>query len=105
MRAEVRRIQNVIEDYLRFARSPKPQRRPMELNSLLDQKLTFLNGEFEKARVKLHTHFDPCASSTPTRSNCGRPCLILFANGLDAMPDVVSSSVSTWREGAKDVSG
>ena len=56
MREEVRRIQRVIEDYLQFARLPKPQLRPVELNELLGQKLDFMRGEFERARVKpLHS--------------------------------------------------
>lgn len=100
MRAEVRRIQNVIEDYLRFARLPKPQRRPMELNSLLDQKLTFLNGEFEKARVKLHTHFDPALTTiNADAEQLWQATLNLIRNGLDAMPDGGELTVSTWREG------
>jgi len=102
MRAEVRRIQNVIEGYLRLARLPKPQRRPMELNPLLDQKLAFVNGEFEKARVKLHTHFDPALTAINADSEqLWQATLNLIRNGLDAMPDGGELTVSTWREGGQ----
>ena len=100
MRAEVRRIQNVIEDYLRFARLPKPQRRPMNLNKLLDQKLAFLSGEFEQAGVKLHTNFDPALTTlNADGEQLWQATLNLIRNGLDAMPDGGELTVSTWAEG------
>ncbi len=100
MRAEVRRIQNVIEDYLRFARLPKPQRRPIELNKLLDQKLVFLNGEFEQAGIKLRTNFDPALTSlNADAEQLWQATMNLLRNGLDAMPGGGELTVSTWQEG------
>ena len=51
VREEVHRIQRVLEDYLQFARLPKPQLRPVALNELLGQKLDFMHREFERART------------------------------------------------------
>ena len=59
IRGEVRRIRHVVDDYLQFARLPKPQRQPLALNALLEQKLAFMSGALEQARVKLRTEFDP----------------------------------------------
>ena len=75
IREEVQRIQRVLEDYLQFARLPKPQLRPVELNELLGQKLDFMHSKFDRARVKPLAHFDPAVKTIrPTPSNCGRRC-------------------------------
>jgi signal transduction histidine kinase len=99
IREEVSRIQRVIEDYLQFARLPKPQLRPVELNELLDQKLDFMHGEFEHARVKLRTHFDPAAKTVKADAEqLWQAMLNLIRNSLDAMPSGGELTVGTWRE-------
>ena len=102
MRAEVRRIQHVIEDYLRFARLPKPLRRPTKLGEFLDQKLAFLNGEFEQTGVKLRTHFDPVLTTINVDAEqLWQATLNLIRNGQDAMQNGGELTVSTWREGGQ----
>ena len=49
IRDEVHRIQKVLEEYLRFARLPKPQLRPVKLNELLDSE-TRLHERHFRAR-------------------------------------------------------
>jgi signal transduction histidine kinase len=100
MRVEVRRIQRVIEDYLQFARLPKLQRLPVDLNGILDQKLAFLRGELEHANVKLRTHFDPALTKiNADAEQLWQTVLNLVRNSCDAMPDGGELTVGTWREG------
>ena len=75
MREEVHRIQRVIEDYLRFSRLRNPQRKPVELNEFLEQKLAFMESAFENARVRLHTDFDGTVQDGSMRmlSSSGKP--------------------------------
>jgi len=100
VREEVRRIQRVSEDYLRFARLPRLQRRPVALNELLDQKLAFMNGEFDRAQVKMRTHFDPALTTINIDAEqLWQATLNLIRNGLEAMPGGGELTVGTWREG------
>ena len=99
---EVHRIQHVLEDYLQFARLPKPKRRPVALNEWIDEKLAFLNGEFSQAGVKLRTSFDPALKTVNADAEqLWQATLNLIRNSLDAMPEGGEMVVSTWREGGE----
>ena len=99
MRAEIQRIQRVIEDYLQFARLPKPQRRPLALNELLEQKLAFIHGELEAAHVVLRTHFDPALKLINVDGEqLWQATLNLIRNGLEAMPAGGELTVGSWAE-------
>jgi len=96
MRAEVQRIQQVLEDYLQFARLPKLERRPVALNEWIDQKLAFMNSEFAQAGVKLRTDFDPALSNVKADAEqLWQATLNLIRNGLEAMPKGGELTVST----------
>jgi signal transduction histidine kinase len=102
IREEVQRIQRVLEDYLQFARLPKPQLRPVQLNELLSQKLDFMHGEFEKAHVKPLTHLDPAADViNADAEQLWQAMLNLIRNSLDAMPNGGSLTIGTWGEGGQ----
>jgi signal transduction histidine kinase len=87
MREEVRRIQHVLEDYLRFARLPKFQREHLKLNEFLLNKLAFMEAAFQKARVRLRTELDPAVASIDADpEQLWQAVLNLLQNGVDAMP-------------------
>ncbi len=98
MRAEVRRIQQVLEDYLHFARMSKPKRRPLALNEFLGQKLAFMQSEFEQADVKLRTAFSSSLTAMVEADGeqLWQATLNLVRNSIEAMPEGGELAVSTW---------
>lgn len=99
MRGEARRIQQVLEDYLQFARMSKPQRRSLDLNDFLAEKLAFMQSEFDEAGVKLRTAFDRSLRIVEADGEqLWQATLNLVRNGLEAMPDGGELAVNTRRD-------
>jgi len=102
MREEIRRIQHVLEDYLQFARLPKPLRRPVELGELLSQKLAFMNGALEHKGIVLRTSFDQSLKSVNADPDqLWQATLNLIRNGIEATPQGGEVTVSTRSEGGE----
>ncbi|MGO8927447.1 MAG: two-component system sensor histidine kinase NtrB [Limisphaerales bacterium] len=98
IRAEVSRIRNVIEDYLRFARLRKPQRKPLSLNQFLEQNLALMGAAFENCGVRLQTNLDPGAGTIHADADQLWQALVnLVRNSLEAMPGGGVLTVSTHR--------
>jgi signal transduction histidine kinase len=102
MRGEVQRIQYVLEDYLQFARLPKPRLGPVDLRELLENKLAFMRGTLAQAKVTLRTSFDPSLKTiSADPEQLWQAVLNLTRNGIEAMPDGGELTVSAWREGGE----
>jgi signal transduction histidine kinase len=99
IREEIQRIKRVIEDYLKFARLPKPQICRLALNQFLEDKLAFFAGEFEKAKVKLRTAFDPELTTIyADGEQLWQAALNLIRNSLEAMPTGGELTIGTWHQ-------
>lgn len=99
IREEIQRIQRVIEEYLQFARLPKPQPEPVALNELLEQKLAFVSAEFGRANIQLKMHFDPALKVVNLDAEqLWQAVLNLIRNSMEAMPKGGKLTVGTWLE-------
>ena len=100
LNSEVRRVQNVTEDYLKFARLPRPRCQPVVLNELLDQQLGFMGSLFGATHVQLVTKL---AGDLPViqadESQLWQAVLNLIRNALEAMP---GGGTLTVRTAARD---
>ncbi|HUJ72400.1 MAG TPA: ATP-binding protein, partial [Verrucomicrobiae bacterium] len=96
--SEVRRIQRVTEDYLQFARMPKPRRERISLNDAISQGLSFMASLFAATGVKVETNLD--ASLPPINGDEGQlwqAVLNLVRNAIEAMPEGGTLTVRTAR--------
>ncbi len=81
-------------------RLPKLQRRAVEVNELLDQKLAFMESIFGQAGVALGTSFDPSLETVSADpEQLWQAILNLIRNGIDATPAGGEIIVSTSRAG------
>ncbi len=94
--SEVRRIQRVTEDYLQFAKMPKPRRDLVLLNDLLTQRLPFLHSLLQTSRVELVTDWCTCLPYiTGDEEQLWQAILNLIKNALEAMPQGGTLTIRT----------
>jgi signal transduction histidine kinase len=96
---EVDRLNGVTEEYLRFARLPRPALSRHDLNELLAGLLDFLSAEHAAARIEVRRELDP--TLPPIRADEGQiraVFLNLLRNSREAMPQGGCVTVTTRRE-------
>lgn len=82
---EVERLREITEEYLRFARLPRPERRAVDLNHAAEELIEFLRSEMEHADVKLRLDPDPVARPALVDPNQLRAALLnLVRNAREA---------------------
>lgn len=84
---EVERLNDVLNDYLRFARERRLDREPASLNDILDELLEFLRPEAVRRHVELRHHFAPDLPCALLDANLLKQALLnLIINAFEAMP-------------------
>jgi signal transduction histidine kinase len=85
---EIRRLEKSLQRFLDFARPPRPERRPMNLATVIDRALALIEGRARKQRVSLS--FVPPAEPIIVEADADQVeqlLLNLMLNSLDVMPD------------------
>lgn len=85
---EVERLREITEEYLRFARLPRPERVPVDLNHAAAELLEFVRSEMQQANVRIRLDEDRAALPAYVDPNQLRAALLnLLRNAREAMPD------------------
>jgi signal transduction histidine kinase len=85
---EIRRLERSLQRFLDFARPPRPERRPLDLTSLIERVLALVEGRSRKQRVKLN--FTPPREGVIAdvdEDQIQQLLLNLMLNSLDVMSD------------------
>jgi len=99
LRGEVRRLSDVLDDFLRFARMPRPRRRRQDVNALVEEVVSFTRPEARQRNVALLTSFGPLPSCAVDADLLKQAVLNLLINAQQAMPDGGQIMVRTWADG------
>lgn len=96
---EVRRLQWILEEFLRFARMPDPKLQDTDLNELLQSIVDFTAAEMQERNVSLRFYPDPSLPPIPVDRDLFRAAIInLLRNAFDACRNGDEVLVSTRRE-------
>ena len=95
---EVERLTEVTDAYLHLARLPKPNLGPHEINTILDDLLRFMSGEFETKGIELVQELDPEAGLVDADDSQIRQALLnLLKNSSESINDGGVLTVRTKR--------
>ncbi|MFH0962433.1 MAG: ATP-binding protein [Planctomycetota bacterium] len=93
---QARRLQETLDEFLRFARSDAPERRPTSVNEVLQELLDFLAAEFPRTRIRLLTSFREDVPMVLADRNLLKQALLnVLVNAQQAMPSGGELIVST----------
>nr|MCU0255497.1 ATP-binding protein [Vicinamibacterales bacterium] len=97
--AEAERLTELTNEYLTFARLPRPASTPQSLAPLLEEVACFSRSEAERAGVVLRLDVDEAAAAVVDAKLVRQVLLNLVRNAVDAMPDGGCLTLRSSREG------
>jgi signal transduction histidine kinase len=100
IRGEVRRLDQLIDNFLRFAKSERHERLPVDLGSLLRETARLVQKEAERSGVELKLELDENVPPVMADGEGLRSAILnLVLNSFEAMPDGGELTVKLLAEG------
>ena len=97
---EIHRINEIVDQFLRFARPAPPLFQESEIPPLFDETLQLLKPQIEKQRITVRKEFPPLPPIVIDREQMKQVVLNLLLNAIQAMPGGGQSEVRqarSWR--------
>ncbi len=97
--SEIRRLDRVVQGFLRFIRPEELSLRLIDLNTLLREVATLLETEWQKEGIRFASQFDPTLPLIPADEELLRQAFLnIMLNACQAMPKGGVVSISTEME-------
>ncbi len=88
IRSEIRRLDELVGNFLRFAKSERHEREPVDLAGLIRETAKLVRKEAEWRRVELELELDPATPPVLADVETLRSAILnLVLNGFEAMPE------------------
>jgi signal transduction histidine kinase len=85
---EVKRLEDILDDFLRFASGQRLNREPAQITEVLEEVLEFLGPKFAQANVELRALLDKHLPLTSIDRNAMKQVFMnLLVNAVQAMPE------------------
>lgn len=97
--SETHRLAEMLRNMLNFSKPEEEERRPVNLNELLEGILLIVDKQMQEANVKVKTYFDEKIPEVMASTNQMRQVMLnMFKNAKEAMPKGGTLTVGTGRE-------
>ena len=100
---EVKRLEAILDDFLRFAGEHKLEKLETQLNEVVEEVLEFLGPKFREGRIQVRTVLASLPRTALDRNAIKQVLMNLFLNAVQAMPDGGELMVRTSADGDRCV--
>ncbi len=97
--SETHRLAEMLRNMLSFSKPEEEQRRPVNLNELIEGILLIVDKQMQEANIKIKTYLDPKIPETMASTNQMRQVMLnMIKNAKEAMPKGGTLMIATGRD-------
>jgi signal transduction histidine kinase len=96
LQKESSRLEEILSDFLRFAKEQELELEEHDINTLLDEVLDFITPEAQLQSIEIHKLYDPALPKCRIDANLLKQAILnIFINAQEAMPEGGNMTVTT----------